>query len=391
MNDLKLKRLTTLSLVVILLFGCTSQVDSITKKISEGFETTLQDSLKTVSATISYYSYAVPTNYWYSEETTTKELIKDEFQYGDKKLQKLDADISEIVTNNDNINEAIQKLKLAIKQDRKQINKSREALQKVNFLFGLFGGAEGLVDFAALFGSKTDEDKIELPKNVKKAFLELNNQIEIAQYGLLQKANEIELYCIGSEKLTPEQRKDIRAFVIETLSNKIKQSYHGEDKETIKKISSNLVEQYDNLYTLNEVPAKNKEVTPVVDDATFFKEVKESDNSIKLTKYSLPEDFEGAAGCFFGLSKKEYDNGNYVFQTALDYQMIVEGKKIVLEYEVDETFKRTVYKNADYKVTLKLKPKPDDGSEEHSNSEGLLIIEHKGKVTIKRVYGYCGC
>jgi len=91
-------------LALLFIFGCTSDVEKINKEIDTQFDTQLSIALKPVVATMSFYSYANPENYWYPEGTTTKEILNDEFKTGYKNLGKLDHVISQIQTDNSKLN-----------------------------------------------------------------------------------------------------------------------------------------------------------------------------------------------------------------------------------------------------------------------------------------------
>jgi len=240
------------SLAFLFIYGCTSDVERINKEIDKQFDNQLSVTLKPVVATMSFYYYANPENYWYPDGTTTKEILNDEFKTGYKNLSKLDNVIGEIQTDNSKLISAIDTLHFKILKAQKDIRKAQKTLEQVNsiFGFGLFGGMNTLYDFGALSNSN-NEDEVEtmqIPKEVKDAFENLNEVIFQSGREFFKKTYEFEINLIGTKEITDAQILEVRSYLKQAINTKVKQYYTDNDTVARNEAIKNLVESYDKLF-----------------------------------------------------------------------------------------------------------------------------------------------
>lgn len=239
-------------LALLFIFGCTSDVEKINKEIDTQFDTQLSIALKPVVATMSFYSYANPENYWYPEVTTTKEILNDEFKTGYKNLGKLDHVISQIQTDNSKLISSIDTLHIKIEKAQKDIRKAQKALEQVNsiFGFGLIGGINTMYDFGGLLSSN-NEDEVEtmqMPKEVKEAFENLNEIIFQSGREFFNKTYEFEINLIGTRKITDAQILEVRSYLKQTINTKVKQYYTDRDTTARNEATKRLIDSYDKLF-----------------------------------------------------------------------------------------------------------------------------------------------
>jgi len=239
-------------LAFLFIYGCTSDVEKINKEIDTQFDTQLSITLKPVVATMSFYYYANPENYWYPDGTTTKEILNDEFKTGYKNLSKLDNVISQIQTDNSKLISSIDTLHFRIEKAQKGIRKAQKSLEQVNsiFGFGLIGGINTMYDFGGLLSSN-NEDEVEtmqMPKEVKEAFENLTEIIFQSGREFFNKTYEFEINLIGTKKITDAQILEVRSYLKQTINTKVKQYYTDKDTTARNEATKKLVESYDKLF-----------------------------------------------------------------------------------------------------------------------------------------------
>lgn len=239
-------------LTFLFIYGCTSDVEKINKEIDTQFDTELSITLKPVVATMSFYYYANPENYWYPDGTTTKEILNDEFKTGYRNLSKLDNDISQIQTDNYKLISSIDTLHFRIEKAKKDIRKAQKSLEQVNsiFGFGLIGGMNTIYDLGGLL-STNNEDEVEtmkMPKEVKEAFENLNENIFQLGREFFNKTYEFEINLIGTKKITDAQILEVRSHLKQTINTKVKQYYTDRDTTARNEATKKLVDSYDKLF-----------------------------------------------------------------------------------------------------------------------------------------------
>jgi outer membrane murein-binding lipoprotein Lpp len=250
-------------LAILLICGCTSDVERISKEIDTKFDNQLSSDLRSVVSTMNFYLYAVPENYWYPEGTTNKEIIEDEFKQGYQNLGKLDDVISQIQTNNSDIQISVDTLHNRIIKARTDIKKARKALEQANsiFGFGLFGGASTLYDFANLLGSNTQDvdEGDQMPKEVKEEFTALVETIFITIHEFLNKTHEFETNVIGSKKITDKEMIAVRSYLQKTIKDRVK--LYSADPDTIARneYTFRLINSYDELFPLVTITSLGEE------------------------------------------------------------------------------------------------------------------------------------
>ena len=239
-------------LAFLLICGCTSDVEKISKEIETQFDAQLSITLKPVVATMSFYLYANPENYWYPDGTTTKEILNNEFKTGYKNLAKLDGVIGQIQTDNSKLISSIDTLHLKIGKAQKDIRKAQKSLEQVNsiFGFGLIGGMNTLYDFGGLLSSnKEDEvETMQMPKDVKEAFENLKEVIFQSSREFFNKTYEFEINMIGTKKITDAQVLEVRSYLKQAINTKVKQYYTDNDTTARNEATKRLVDSYDNLF-----------------------------------------------------------------------------------------------------------------------------------------------
>ncbi len=238
---------------ILFIFGCTNEVKEISKEIDTNFDSELSTDLKSVVATMSFYKYAVPENYWYDEGTTARDILNDEFKFGYKRLSDLNKAVSQIETSNKQILASIDTLHNRITNEQRKIRKTQKALEQVNSMFGLgsIGGINALYDFASLTSNnKTDDvDRTRMPKEIQEALENLRETIQSSNSEFLFKTHQFEIKMIGSVKITDEQMTSIRLHLKKTIKEKVRQFYVGSDTTFINNSTLNLLNSYDELYS----------------------------------------------------------------------------------------------------------------------------------------------
>lgn len=236
----------------MIICSCTSDVEKISKEIDAQFDTELSITLKPVVATMSFYLYANPENYWYPDGTTNKEILNDEFKKGYKNLDKLDGVISQIQTDNSKLIGSIDNLHLKIEKAQKDIRKAQKSLEQVNsiFGFGLIGGMNTMYDFVGLMSSsnKDEVETMQMPKEVKEAFENLKEIIFQSSREFFNKTYEFEINMIGTKKITDVQILEVRSYLKQTINKKVKQYYTENDTTARNEASKRLVNSYDRVF-----------------------------------------------------------------------------------------------------------------------------------------------
>jgi hypothetical protein len=238
--------------VVLFICGCTNNVKKISKEIDTNFDSELSTDLKSVVATMSFYKYAVPDNYWYDEGATARDILNDEFKFGYKRLSDLDDEVSQINTSNKQIIASIDTLRNKIKNEQLKIRKYQKSLEQVNSMFGLgsIGGMNALYDLASMTSNNkpADEERTKMPKEIRQAFENLRETIQSSNSEFLAKTHQFEIKMIGSAKITDEQMVSIRLHLKTTIKEKVRQFYIGSDTTFINNTALNMLNSYDELF-----------------------------------------------------------------------------------------------------------------------------------------------
>jgi len=249
MNFLKL----TMLFAILFILSCTNEVKEISKEIDTNFDSELSTDLKSVVATMSFYKYAVPENYWYDEGTTARDILNDEFKFGYKRLSDLNVAVSQIETSNKQIIASIDTLRNRIKNEQRIIRKNQKAIEQVNSMFGLgsVGGINALYDFASLTSNNKvdDVDRTRMPNEIQEALENLRETIKSSNSEFLVKTHQFEIKMIGSAKITDEQMISIRLHLKKTIKEKVRHFYVGSDTTFINNSTLNLLNSYDELFS----------------------------------------------------------------------------------------------------------------------------------------------
>lgn len=290
------KNLLKLFFLTLLLAGCTNAVENVKKQMHTRFELDMTKSLEPIVSTMLFYNYAVPENYWYSENTSYREVIDDEFRQGMRGLEKLDNVIGGINTSNSELTERIENLHDKIKEGEKALKDARQSLRQANsvFGFGMYGGVNTLLDFAELLGGSNgkEEEPVQMPKDVKVAFNGLVRVIENCDYKFFNDLHAFELKAIGNNKLNDEQLLDIRKELKVIVVEQIKQHYTDADTIARNRITKTLLSSYDEAFP---VGAKGIEPTMHEDKSatnTSESSVGQSENVTERT--AMQADFDAA-------------------------------------------------------------------------------------------------
>ena len=247
-------RISIIFALTLMLISCTSKVNRIKERMQKDFDTELGQSIDPVVATMAFYAYAVPENYWYSESTTAREIIDDEFRQGLLGLEKLDRQIQQISTKDEEINASIQNLHERIKETQKKLKEAKQALRQANSVFGLamFGGANTLLDFAQLLGGENTEDDEagQLPKEVKSAFERLVHSIEKHDLRFCANLRAFEIKTTDNNKLSDDEAKTVRKNLKEIVVEQIKQRYSEPDTLSRNRMSKMILSTFDDAFPI---------------------------------------------------------------------------------------------------------------------------------------------
>lgn len=262
---MKMKR-SIIFVLTLLLISCTSNVNRIKERMQKDFDTELGQSIDPVVSTMLFYAYAVPENYWYSESTTAREIIDDEFRHGLLGLEKLDNQIQQISTKDEEINASILNLHNRIKETQKKLKEAKQALRQANSVFGLamFGGANTLLDFAELLGGKNTEDDEagQMPKEVKSAFERLVHSIEKSDLKFCAHLRAFEIKTSDNNKLSDEEGKTVRKNLKEIVLEQIKQRYSEPDTLSRNRISKMILSTFDDAFPIGSAMPDINAVSP---------------------------------------------------------------------------------------------------------------------------------
>lgn len=251
MKHYHLTIVATTTLLSLTILGCQNKVEIIKTEIDKNFEVELISDIRPVAKTMEFYLYSVPTNYWYPDGTTTREIIDDELKHGYKNLGKLDNLINSIQTDNEEITAAVDTLHNRIIVARKEIRKTQKAMEQVNsiFGFGLYGGMTTLYDFGTMLGgsSNEDEDEPQMPEGVLKAFENLKEVIQTTNYQLLMSIHNFEEKSIGNREISSKELLEIRTYIKQKMKNNINLYYTGTDTLDRNEATQRILDAYDEL------------------------------------------------------------------------------------------------------------------------------------------------
>lgn len=244
-----IKRIFYTTIVLLLLVSCNSTISKVKGKIKKDMEAELTPEVKNIVSEWEYYNYAVPSNYWYNENTTWKEIAKDKFEHGIYKLSVLNDDIDKIKTTDSATNSAIVELKSEVSAYSTEIKKEMKRAEAFNDIFGIFGGSDAIIN---LLGAFSKDEKARLPAKIEKKFYVLNNCLDAEQTKLLQHLYRIEMGNSDSLQLTYEQKLEIRETVINKLKKEVKSESNFSKDELLVDLQKRLVSSYDSLFAVDK-------------------------------------------------------------------------------------------------------------------------------------------
>ncbi|MCZ2394607.1 MAG: hypothetical protein LC105_12170 [Chitinophagales bacterium] len=251
MKHYNLTIVSTTILLSLTTIGCQNKVEVIKTEIDKNFEVELMSEIRPVAKTMEFYLYSVPTNYWYPDGTTTREIIDDELKHGYKNLGKLDNLINSIQTDNDEITDAVDTLHNRIIVARKEIRKAQKAMEQVNSIFGLglYGGMTSLYDFGIMLGgnSNDDDDEAKMPEKVLEAFENLKDVIQSANYQLLTSIHNFEEKSIEGREISSKELLEIRTYIKQKLKDNINLYYTGTDTLDRNEATQRIIDWYDKI------------------------------------------------------------------------------------------------------------------------------------------------
>lgn len=214
------------SILTLSLNSCKKSVDKIKANIEINADSVFLKDLKFISTTAPFLCYGTSENYWYSKETSTREILDDKFRKGYNLLGNLD-DLVSIIEPCDELTEIINKKKILHKNIQIYQQKIRKTQYSMNTMDLALGGDLGsFFDFAGLWDTESSfEDSMPMPDIISKPLNELKNEIIVNYKNQFdEKVINFEQSAIkqsGSPTLKSNEIKDIHQFTIIKLKGMI--------------------------------------------------------------------------------------------------------------------------------------------------------------------------
>jgi len=198
--------------------------------------------------------YGVPSNYWYPEETTFREIMKDKCETGILGLKKLSKVINAIYTDDEVIKLYINRLNFVIDSTKQSLIEGKRTLENAERLYGSI--LSGYFDLAMMMSSQkdikdADSKASKLPKGVLTAFDTLLNSLkEYSFQNIPTKLNKFESQIISNYNLNINQNQELREFFKRLIRSKINQYYNSSDTLCRNEMISKLIDIYDQNYPI---------------------------------------------------------------------------------------------------------------------------------------------
>ncbi len=253
-------KILSIIITAIIFSGCTDPVEKANETINKRLDAVLSDDIEFVSSSLFFLNYAVATNYWYSEETTYREIVDDNFDNGIYGLKELKSRANSIITSDESINGAIEELNTVIDSTLAALKKKKQASESLNGLFGLmlFGGTSGAMDMVDAFSTPEEKEKYELemtrmPPRVLAAFDNLVEMLQDKFYrSVPYEIDRLETEAIDGRHLNFNQHDDIRINLKQKIKEKIINQYNNDDLKARDRMINELFSAYNDRYPITE-------------------------------------------------------------------------------------------------------------------------------------------
>lgn len=249
-----------LIIAIAFMTGCTDPVEKANEIISKRLDAVLSDDIQFASSSMYFLNYAVATNYWYPSETSYREIMDDSFDQGIYGLKRLKSRANEIITTDENINNAISQLNIQIDSSLIDLKKKKKSCESLNGLFGfmLFGGTSGVSDLNDAMSTPEEKEKLErektqMPPKVLAKFNELVTLLESKFFtDIPYKINQLETEAIDNRRIDFNQHDNIRINLKQKIKEKIIEQYHSEDLQCRDHMISDLFSAFNDRYPIKE-------------------------------------------------------------------------------------------------------------------------------------------
>jgi hypothetical protein len=252
-------QLVYLFFALILFSNCENPVKKSDKIFAEQADTIIGKDITFLNSTIEFLYYANPTNYWYPEEYTFKDILNDHYRHGYKGLKRLDQSISSIVTDDTQVQTAIDELEKQILAAQKDIKEKQSAIENLNGFGGMaFGGVSGLMDFGNALSSEEERKKTEekgraMPEKVKVAFDDLIDLLIYKFRNVATNMNALENKAFEISKPNNEEKNQIRYNLKLFVRSKINQQFNSKDTTSRDEMVKQLFDYYDKEFSLSSI------------------------------------------------------------------------------------------------------------------------------------------
>lgn len=252
-----MKKITYI-LLSIILFSCSNPIENSTTYFENNIDTNLKEDIKLFSTTIDFIYYSDPTNYWYSDEYTYKDILSDKFKIGYRGMLSLKekASILASSTEETEVIRASEYLVDEIDSTLKELKDKQKGLETLNGAFGFeFGGVNGLLDLGNALSSREEREEFEkknggFPELVLLAYSSLADLIIERMREMADNVFELEKTAFKKYSPSIEEKRIIRTNLQNLVNKKIEKLYFGGDKDSIENMQKFLWNYYDEKYEL---------------------------------------------------------------------------------------------------------------------------------------------
>lgn len=237
-----MKQLISLLSICIVVFcsSCKNNVERSKEYIDKHFDEEMMDTVNFIASSMTFYLYAVESNYWYQEGTSWQKIVDDKFEYGIELLDVLKSRATDIQTQNDTIKDAVHILTVFIKDVKSKLLKEQKNIEVIDnsfFGLGLFGGASSLAEFASALGFKDKNHTDQLPKEIHGSFEYLSDLLDYEyKVKIPESIDHFIQKSVDNKTLKPEERRVIFKYFCLKLQNSLLQTVSAEKKEDVMKI-----------------------------------------------------------------------------------------------------------------------------------------------------------
>jgi|UniRef100_UPI004047FE07 hypothetical protein len=249
---------TTFLLLSIILLGCSNPIENSTTYFENNINSNLKDDIKLFGSTIDFIYYSDPTNYWYSDDYTYREILNDKFSIGYRGMLNLKEKASALVlsTEETEVIQASEYLIDEIDSTLKELKDKQKSLETLNGAFGFeFGGVNGLLDLGNALSSEEEREEVEkknggFPELVLLAYSSLADLIVERMREMADNVYELEKTAFDKYSPSIEEKRIIRTNLQNIINKRIEKLYFGGDEESIENMQKFLWNYYDEKYEI---------------------------------------------------------------------------------------------------------------------------------------------